>query len=337
MTSFFDDNNATNETEVDETATVNPLIARMKAQMKKQNIDSVEDLETDAPVQSDSRIGLLGDKARSALKQQLADNGSDEVLVMTLDKDDTIPHVNDGKVFSSKMTKLAKLSPKNKDFATKRPDISDTGLLPGAQNRKGGIYKMTFEDGCFLIGYDNDLYGKVGAVVSRINRGIIQRYPRGTQIIGYEVLSYDRADLPQIKADYKDNPQMFVRLARIKKAKKTTSGVISAYKAKRDNIDDPNVKTNPLIAAHRKAKEAEKKNPDAGLSAMERLRKGGAKVQMVSAKQVIEDSVEFDAEAFDAAFDDIVEPKITRTIHVPQSNCNVCWDETTGKWITQKL
>lgn len=299
MTSFFD-NNETTETEIDETATVNPLIARLKAQMKKQSIDNPEDLETEAIVQSDSRIGLLGDKARSVLKQQLADNDSDEVLVMTLDKDDTVPHVTDGKTFSSKTTKLAKLSPKSKEFATQRPDISDTGLLPGAQHRKGGVYKMTFEDGCFLIGYDADLYGKVGAVVSRINRNIVPRYPRGTQIIGFEVLSYDRADLPQIKADHKDSPQMFTRLPRVKKAKKSTSSVVSAYKAKRDNVDDPNVKVNPAIAAMRAQQAEEAKNPDAGLSALERLRKGGAK--LVTLQDIEADDVSFDTDAFDAEF-----------------------------------
>lgn len=45
------------------------------------------------------------------------------------------------------------------------PDFSEQGIMPGKQHRKAGIYRITFEDLYYVIGWAGDLYAKINATV----------------------------------------------------------------------------------------------------------------------------------------------------------------------------
>ena len=272
--------------------TVNPIIARLKAQAGQS-----PDVEDKTP--SDSRFGLLGESARAKLKAQLS--GDSEAV--TLSSDDLIAHKSDGQSFSSETTKLAKLNPKDPKHATKRPNLEPLGLLPGKGHRQAGIYKMAFEDGCFMIGWASDLYGKCGGVVSRINRNIIPRYPRGTQISDFVVLSSERSDLKSLKEKFSKDPQFIQRLERIKNAKPSQGSVVEKYKERLAGKSQKSAKTNEVLEAHR-----EQERQSGGMSALERLRKKGGKLSVVSKalptdiKSRDEAGHSVDWDAFDAEF-----------------------------------
>lgn len=303
--------------------TVNPIIARLKAQAGIK----VDDVEEDA--QSDSRFSLLGPKARAALKASLSDDSAEAVQI---DADAIIAHSGDNKSVQSERVRNAKLHPNDDQYKTPRMNLEVQGLLPGKANVKSGIYKMTFEDGCYIIGYAGDMYAKMVGVISRINRNVIPRYPRGTEVLSFEVLSYSKSDLAQCKKDHKDDPKFIVKLGRTK-AKKSGGSVIERYKARKAGKDKANVKSHSAVQAHR-----EEQKRTGGMSALERLRAKGGQIKAIETpdtKPVSMDVAQDALAELDAAFQEF-EPRITSTIYVPQSNVNLDWDAANMKWITRK-
>jgi hypothetical protein len=288
--------------------TVNPLIARLKAQMGKQTEEPAETEE----LQSDSRFGVLTGAARDKLKAALDNDDTVEITA-----EDQKAHAKDGKKFSSQATKLG--------HATSIPAIDKAVVTKGAP----GVYKMTFEDGCYTLGWTNDLYGKIRGVVARINRNGLVRYPRGTVVTSYEVVSTLQSDLKNLKAQAIQDPQFIASLARPKKkAKKAASSVVTQYKDKLAGREDSTKSVNPLLQAHR---EEQAKNE--GMSPLERLRKK-AKSVTVSPQKSSDESSEVDWDAFDREFAEF-EENITKTIDVPQSNCTVNWDSANLRWVTK--
>ena len=304
--------------------TVNPIIARLKAQAGIQ----VDDIEEEA--QSDSRFGLLGPKARAALKASLSD---DEAEVVEINTDAIISHAADSKSVKSDRVRNAKLHPDDNQYKTPRMNLEAQGLLPGKANVKSGIYKMTFEDSCYIIGFAGDMYAKMVGVISRINRNVIPRYPRGTEVLSFEVLSWSKSDLAQCKKDHKDDPKYIVKLSRTK-AKKSGGSVIERYKARKSGQAKSKAKSNPAVEAHR-----QEQKRSGGKSALERLRAKGGKLTQIEtpATQPVSMEVAEDAlKELDEAFAEFTKEE-PRFIDVPKSNCRLEWVGGRQGWKTHKM
>lgn len=304
--------------------TVNPIISRLKAQAGIK----VDDIEEEA--QSDSRFSLLGPKARAALKASLSDDTAEAVQI---DADAIIAHSGDNKSVQSDRVRNAKLHPDDDQYKTPRMNLEAQGLLPGKGNIKSGIYKMTFEDGCYIIGYAGDLYAKMVGVISRINRNIIPRYPRGTEVLSFEVLSYSKSDLAQCKKDHKDDPKFIVKLGRTK-AKKSGGSVIERYKARKAGKDKAKAKSHSAVQAHR-----DEQKRTGGMSALERLRAKGGKLMKIDTPDTKPVSMEVAEDALaelDKAFEEFTKEE-PRFIDVPQSNCRLEWVGGRQGWKTHKM
>lgn len=180
------------------------------------------------------------------------------------------------------------------------PDFSEQGIMPGKQNRKAGIYRITFEDMYYVIGWAGDLYAKVNATVNRINDGVFPRYPRGTKILALDILSENRDDIKRIKELASTDPKYMRTLKRTK----TKVSATERYRKKRERKK----KVNPLIDAH-------KRNEHSG-SPLDRLRKQGGKVS--TWKPPVE-----------------VDPLISSSRWIAKSNCWLDWDKANCKWRTR--
>ena len=275
--------------------TVNPIIAKLKAQAGIQ----AEAQEENEDLNSESRFSILSDKARKAILSSLHDK---DAQAIQLGATDVISHANDAKSIISSTTQMAKQFPDDKKHATQRLSLEDIGLKPGKSNVKSGIYKMAFEDGCYIIGYAGDLYGKMVGVISRINRNIIPRYPRGTEILSFEVLSSEKSDLSKCKKEHADDPKFITKLGRIKAKKVQTSSVIERYKARKSNKEQSKAKSNPAVEAHR-----EQQKKSGGMSALERLRAKGGQlktIEMPKSKTVSMEIADDALAELDAAFEE---------------------------------
>ena len=280
--------------------TINPIIARLKAQAGIKVDTGIEE-----EAHSDSRFSILNAKARAELKASFADDSAEAVKI---DVTDIIPHSGDNNPVSSDRVSKAKLNPTAVEYATPKIDLSPQGLLPGKANVQSGIYKLTFEDGCYILGYAGDLYAKMVGVVSRINRNQIPRYPRGTAVISLDVVSNLKEDLKQIRIDAHADPKYITKLQRIKSKKSKTISVVEKYKARKAGNAAAKAKTNPVLEAHR-----EEKIKSGGKSALERLRAKGGMIKPVitTTSNIVtkEVSMEIAEEALaelDAAFDDLI-------------------------------
>jgi hypothetical protein len=265
--------------------TVNPIIARLKAQ-------AAGNLDTNENEASDSRFGILSQSARAALKASL----DEEAEPLTISETDLIAHKGSNKSVNSATVQSAKQFPADPQYATKRLNLENVGLKAGKAEAKSGIYKMTFEDGCYIIGYAGDLYAKMVGVTSRINRNAIPRYPRGTEVLSFEVLSWKQADLATHRATASKDPKYIAKLERVKASAKSGQSLVEKYKAKKAGQTDSKAKVNPLIEAHKAEREA-----NDGLSPLERLKAQGGKISISPVSyEIAEDAL---AE-LDAAFED---------------------------------
>ena len=181
------------------------------------------------------------------------------------------------------------------------PNMSEQGIIGGKQHRKAGIYRITFDDLYYVIGWAGDLYAKANATVKRINAGVFPRYPRGTEIVAFDVISTEKGDLKILKERASSDPKYLRTLQRVKKPKPSAT---ERYRKRREK----GKKVNPLVEAHRA-------NPDSG-SPLERLRKQGAKVTEIKPRQPMP-------------------PLISSSRWIAKSNQWLDWDKANNQWRTR--